>query len=284
MVKRPRCQNSVDERQRATCPICFAPLPSSHAQPGSTAPGYTPLPPSAVASPAPRSPQAAAPYAPPPGSPYTPPPPTGYSPPPGAPYHFPPLPGAAPSPGVPSSVPGYAPTTYTRTTLTGEVVETTPPPPVSTPPYAQGGYTTPPVATPYGNRGYGQPAPPASNKFWSALNWRVAGGGGVAVLYIGFRLLLIVLRVMHPMHSYTPADDYRTMPLQYSYPTTPQIDSSSTAQPPTTYPYTPPNLPQPRIYTPPNLPNPPNFPSHFHRPNMPGMPNLPAPSAGFPGQ
>jgi len=152
------------------------------------------------------------------------------------------------------------------------------------PPYAQGGYTTPPVATPYGNSGYGQPVPPASNKFWSALNWRVAGGGGVAVLYVGFRLLLIVLRVMHPMHSYTPANDYRTMPLQNSYPTTPQIYPSGAAQPPTTYPYTPPNLPQPRIYTPPNFPNPPNFPSHFHRPNMPGMPNLPTPPTGFPGQ
>lgn len=281
MIQCPRCQNSVDETKQAACPVCLTPLAASSAQPGPAMPGFNPLPGSGATPPG-RPPQVSAPiapYAPPPGSPYASSPSTAYTPPPGSPYPLPPLPGPAPLPPTmaPPPVPGYAPVVTTRTTLTGEVVETSAPAPLYTPTYPQGGYAPPPGPAPYGH-GVPYPPQPASppNRGWSAMNWRLAGGGTLTALYIAARLLLIFARSTHPFtstNSYSPTPPAYFSAERRSFP-------SAAPTAPMPYRYTMPTMPQPRVYTPPNLPARPNFPSHFQPPNMPPMP---IPPHGFSG-
>jgi hypothetical protein len=312
----PRCQNSVDETKRASCPVCFAPVIVSGALSGPAVPGYTP-PPGSVAVPPIHHPTHAAtsvaPYAPPPGSPYTPPPTSMYAPPPGSPYAAPAGHGAAAVSGPPPvppmgtpPFPGYAPTGATRTTLTGEVVEASRPGAAYPPVYPHGGYTPPPASSPHGSSAP-YPQRPAShpNKGWSATNWKLAGGGTFTALYIAARLLFILSRNYHPdsaanSFSSAPPPSYSDTGRQSFGP-----DRSTVTMP---YRYTPttmPTMPQPRVYTPPNFPTRPNFPtgqhfptgpsfptgpnfpSHFQPPNMPTMPGPPRGFSGpngMPGQ
>ena len=298
MIKCPRCQNSVDEKLRASCPVCLMPLAGPPASNGAAVPGAVPPPGSGYMPPppSPRIPSFSPPPMPsaqPPGSPGSV-PASAYAPPPGSPYAAPPaapaiptVPGALPVPsiGMPPPIPGYGSPANTRTTLTGEVVETNVPAQNYASPYPPSGYTPPPAPTPYGS-GYPaaagayplRPAAPPKTG-WTAANWKLAGGGSITALYIAARLLFIFARNMYPA-SPAPA------PLpSYSSAERQSFSSSPVpASPP--YRYTAPRMPQQPVYSPMSMPPHPNFPSRFQPPNMPNMPGSPRSFSGpnaFPG-
>lgn len=223
MTNCPRCKHPVDERVRATCPICFAALPGAGPELD-----LTPRPASGPGSAMPpgNPPQSAA---------YSQPPPVG-------------MPGYAP----PGTVP--PPARPGRVSLTGEVIEDTRTSPVP-PAYGAPAYAPVPQAPPPGGYrpGYG----PTASSNSSARKGAIFGGGAAGV-YIVIRIILLIARIfVHTTPSSSAAQAYTP---SYTPPTHTSTPAPSFTVPGTrTVPvYTPPAMPS----GPQTLPShAPNFPS-----------------------
>jgi hypothetical protein len=292
VVKCPRCQNLVDERMRATCPLCLTPLP---APPGSPPPLSAPAPPQMPQSAMPGPAAASVPaYTPPPGSPYAPSPVPAYIPPPGSPYAVPAAPSQMPAAsGLPPIVPALP---GTRVSLTGEVVETSTPG-SSAPLPPMGGYPGVPPAgrpasSPYPGSLSGSYIPLRAAVSPNSSRGATIGGFTVAGLYILFRVVIILSRLHHPGSSDTgssysgdtgtPYSSYSGNPYSRSYapPSVRYVNPYHSGGMPTPIqpgmPNRLPNSPGPPTHTFPPVMRPPyTFPTHgipFHT-----VPTLPAP-------